>query len=161
MISFSSFIEMKLYTEEDAPGGLPPAGGPAGGPPAGGPPPGGGAPPMPMPPMGGGGGGPPAGGPAPGGAGGQQPSKKLKAVNFWDVAQKIVDEEEGTASQDANAPKEGDNAEQPEMAPSPDAGLPPESSPAGGMALPAGGMDMSATQTGEAPPAGSPPAAPM
>ena len=48
MISFTHFIEQKMYLEQDAPPGGPPAGGPPpGGPPGGG---------MPMPPGGAGGG---------------------------------------------------------------------------------------------------------
>lgn len=145
MISFFKFIESKVLLEQDAPPGGPPAGGPPpGGPPAGGAPPGAGGAgpsPMPMPP----GGGAPSmgGGGSPGGAGGQGPSKKLKAVNLWDVLQDMLDPESKESDQkpkedDKPESKEGEDKEQ-----SPDQALPDSSGSAFGLAEPAAGMDMS------------------
>jgi hypothetical protein len=155
MISFSRFLDAKILLEQDAPPGGPPGGGPPpGGPPGGGPPPGG-APPMPMPP--GGGGGPPGAGPAPGGAGGQGPSKKLKAVNLWDVLQDMFDSdskegEEGSEDKE----KQGEEDSNQDGEKSPDKELPDSSGPAFGMAEPAAGMDTSMGAS----PVGSAPAAP-
>jgi len=145
MISFSRFLDAKILLEQDAP---------PGGPPGGGPPPGG-APPMPMPP--GGGGGPPGAGPAPGGAGGQGPSKKLKAVNLWDVLQDMFDSdskegEEGSEDKE----KQGEEDSNQDGEKSPDKELPDSSGPAFGMAEPAAGMDTSMGAS----PVGSAPAAP-
>ena len=123
MITFRQFIEHKLFTEEDAPGGAPP-----GGPP-------GGASPMPMPP--GGAGGPPGGappggaGPAPGGAGGQTAAKKLRSYNFWDSAEKILDPEKSEEK-----PQDDEEAPPEEEAPPPEAGQEAPPAPEMGGATP-------------------------